>query len=54
MSKELIGKLNRAADEINRFRKAASNYVVVDKKVAEQLNNLLKQIRKEKIKEIYE
>ena len=56
MSRELIDKLNRAANEINKLQKAASNYVVVNSHIAEKLKNLFdkKELRKQKIKEIYE
>ena len=56
MSRELIDKLNRAANEINKLQKAASSYVVVNSHFAEKLKNLFdkKELRKQKIKEIYD
>lgn len=55
MTKKLLDKINRAASEISKLKKAASNYVVVSSQVAEHLNNIFnkKEIRREKIRSIY-
>lgn len=55
MSKSLIDKLNKAANEINKLQKAASNYVVVNSHIAEKLKVLFdkRKLRKQKIKDIW-